>query len=325
MANSLISMIKGNSTLINNTEVLNGQVLFDTDKKAILLDDNNTRSEYCGADKSNKNLAPIENGNTATRGYSAGSYVVWKEQLYKVLTQINSGTAFVVGTNIALDTVGAELTQISADTSWYGTSSTAAGTTAKIATTTDSKFTLVTGAKVRIKFTYANTASAPTLNVDSKGAKSIKAYDTTAPTMWWKAGDVVDFTYDGTNWIMGATQGQISELNNDLVTKQNKTWNVISINASITNSYTYELPQSILSATDIYLFTGIPSYNDSKVLVRFFPHKDVAESYYYRQTDSYVIKFAFRYNDNTNALYISDYYVAGWGDGVTSLEKIFYR
>ena len=115
MANSLISMIKGNSTLINNTEVLNGQVLFDTDKKAILLDDNNTRSEYCGADKSNKNLAPIENGNTATRGYSAGSYVVWKGQLYKVLTQINSGTAFVVGTNIVADTVGAELTQINND------------------------------------------------------------------------------------------------------------------------------------------------------------------------------------------------------------------
>ena len=56
MANSLISMIKGNSTLINNTEVLNGQVLFNTDEKTISLDDNNTRSEYCGADKSNKNL-----------------------------------------------------------------------------------------------------------------------------------------------------------------------------------------------------------------------------------------------------------------------------
>ena len=261
MANSLISMIKGNSTLINNTEVLNGQVLFDTDKKAILLDDNNTRSEYCGADKSNKNLAPIENGNTATRGYSAGSYVVWKEQLYKVLTQINSGTAFVVGTNIALDTVGAELTQISADTSWYGTSSTAAGTTAKIATTTDSKFTLVTGAKVRIKFTYANTASAPTLNVDSKGAKSIKAYDTTAPTMWWKAGDVVDFTYDGTNWIMGATQGQISELNNDLASipkygriylpRTNYTTNIYG---QVSIDFSSQLPSGavIVSATQIY-------------------------------------------------------------------------
>ena len=110
MANSLISMIKGNSTLINNTEVLNGQVLFDTDEKSILLDDNNTRSEYCGADKSNKNLASIENGTTASKGYSAGSYVVWKGQLYKVTRQINSGTAFNIGYNITSDTVGAELT-----------------------------------------------------------------------------------------------------------------------------------------------------------------------------------------------------------------------
>ena len=99
---------------------------------------------------------------------------------------------------------------------WYGTCSTAAATTAKKATSTDSKFSLVTGAKVRIKFTYTNTASAPTLNVDSKGAKYIKAYDTTAPTIWWNAGDVVDFTYDGTNWIMGATQGEVEQLKSDL-------------------------------------------------------------------------------------------------------------
>jgi len=144
MANSLISMIKGDSTLINNTEVLDGQVLFNTDEKTILLDDDNTRTKYCGADKSNKNLAPIENGNTATRGYAAGSYVVWKEQLYKVLTQINSGTAFVVGTNIALDTVGAELTQINSDLAdvraelidngSIGTVNLPAGTTVDIAT-----------------------------------------------------------------------------------------------------------------------------------------------------------------------------------------------
>ena len=50
-------------------------MLFNTDEKTILLDDDNTRTKYCGADKSNKNLAPIENGNTATRGYAAGSYV----------------------------------------------------------------------------------------------------------------------------------------------------------------------------------------------------------------------------------------------------------
>jgi len=106
------------------------------------------------------------------------------------------------------------------DIPWYGTSSTAAATAAKVATTTDVKLgALAVGQKVRIKFTNANTAAAPTLNVDSKGAKAIKAYGTTAPTVMWKAGDVVDFTYDGTNWIMGATAGMIDGLNSDLTAK----------------------------------------------------------------------------------------------------------
>lgn len=128
-----------------------------------------------------------------------------------------TGNVDITPTNIGLGNVDNEsITPLKNDISWYGTCSTAAATTAKIATSTDSKFSLVTGAKVRIKFTYTNTASAPTLNVDSKGAKSIKAYGTTAPTIWWNAGDVVDFTYDGTNWIMGATQGEIEQLKSDL-------------------------------------------------------------------------------------------------------------
>lgn len=114
MANSLISMIKGDSTLINNTEVLNGQVLFNTDEKTILLDDGGVRANY---GSSPKNLGYVENGNTATRGYSAGSFIVWKGQLYKTLVQINSGTAFAVGTNIVADTVGVELSQINSDLS----------------------------------------------------------------------------------------------------------------------------------------------------------------------------------------------------------------
>lgn len=112
MANSLISMIKGNSTLIDNTEVLDGQVLFNTDTKTILLDDNNTREEYGGGDESNKNLAIIEEGEVATRGYAKGTYIIWQEQLYKVLSQINSGDSFVVNQNISEDTVGQELTQV---------------------------------------------------------------------------------------------------------------------------------------------------------------------------------------------------------------------
>lgn len=56
---------------------------------------------------------------------------------------------------------------------------------------------------VAVKFTYANTAASPTLNVNSTGAKSIAAYGTTAlPINAWAAGATVVFVYDGTRWIM---------------------------------------------------------------------------------------------------------------------------
>lgn len=84
----------------------------------------------------------------------------------------------------------------------YATSSTEASTTAKTASTADGGFELEEGATVKVLFSNTNTASAPTLSIDNSTAKSIKAYGTTDPTIWWKAGDVVEFTYDGTNWIM---------------------------------------------------------------------------------------------------------------------------
>ena len=84
----------------------------------------------------------------------------------------------------------------------YAVSSTAAGTAAKVATPSGS-FTLSTGAKVSVKFTYANTAASPTLNFGGTGAKAIKAYGTTAAGSGaWVAGQIVQFEYDGTNWLI---------------------------------------------------------------------------------------------------------------------------
>lgn len=88
-----------------------------------------------------------------------------------------------------------------ADIIHYGTCATAAGTAAKAATITG--FKLVTGARVAIKFSAANTVANPTLNVNGTGAKAIKMYGTTAVNVnAWVAGAVVEFVYDGTNWIM---------------------------------------------------------------------------------------------------------------------------
>ena len=52
------------------------------------------------------------------------------------------------------------------------TCSTAAATTAKVATLDDStNFSLAAGVKVAVTFTYGNSATTPTLNVNSSGAK----------------------------------------------------------------------------------------------------------------------------------------------------------
>ena len=89
-------------------------------------------------------------------------------------------------------------------TTSYAVCSTAATTSAKTATITN--FSLAVGRTVKIKFANANTASTPTLNVNGTGAKAIMMYgDTPAgnnPSTSWVAGEVVQFVYDGTNWIM---------------------------------------------------------------------------------------------------------------------------
>jgi len=87
---------------------------------------------------------------------------------------------------------------------YYATCTTAAGTAAKVAATTNTDFTLETGAMVRVKFTNADTYNGTSsLNVDSKGAKNIVRVGTTVkPRYNWTAGEVVDFVYDGTYFVM---------------------------------------------------------------------------------------------------------------------------
>ena len=81
----------------------------------------------------------------------------------------------------------------------YCTSTTAAETAAKIATVNGGiSIKLYVGITVSVNFTYANTASSPTLNVGSTGAKPIVCNG--ARYAYWSAGMSVVFTYDGTNW-----------------------------------------------------------------------------------------------------------------------------
>ena len=87
---------------------------------------------------------------------------------------------------------------------YYATCDTAASTAGKIALTVNNDFKLETGAMVRVKFanndTYNGTS---TLKVDNADAINIIRVGATIKNRYyWLAGEVVDFIYDGTNFVM---------------------------------------------------------------------------------------------------------------------------
>lgn len=87
---------------------------------------------------------------------------------------------------------------------WYATCPTAASTAQKVVTTDTGDFSLSAGNMLRVLFTYSNTASAPTLKVDSSAATPyVRVVSDTAGAQYqWQAGEVVDFVYDGTYFMM---------------------------------------------------------------------------------------------------------------------------
>ena len=117
----------------------------------------------------------------------------------------------------------------------YATSNTAAGTTAKTATVQNGSFTLATGVKVSVKFTYANSASNPTLNINSSGAKTIRWRNANlSDSQYWSAAQVVDFVYDGTYWnVIGAINSGSIDTSNLLKKTGDTMTGPLSLTASV--------------------------------------------------------------------------------------------
>lgn len=85
----------------------------------------------------------------------------------------------------------------------FCTCSTASATAEKAITLNG--FSLSTGATIIVSFTNANTATAPTLNVNSVGAISIASESGTVCSStnpaYFPANSTVEFIYNGTNWV----------------------------------------------------------------------------------------------------------------------------
>ena len=112
----------------------------------------------------------------------------------------------------------------SANISHFGTCSTAAATAAKVVSC--SGFTLATGARIIVQFTVTNTASSPTLNVNSTGAKAIVYRNAAITASNLAANRVYEFVYDGTNYEL------IGDINTDTNTDTKVTQTVTTTNAS---------------------------------------------------------------------------------------------
>lgn len=95
--------------------------------------------------------------------------------------------------------------KIKSQLTYYGTCATGASASAKVVDCDN--FALATGVQIRVKFTNANTYNGTaTLNVNGTGAKNITRVGTTTSTRYyWSGGEVVDFVYDGTNFVMSRT------------------------------------------------------------------------------------------------------------------------
>ncbi len=98
---------------------------------------------------------------------------------------------------------------------WYGTSSTAESTAAKVVSCDD--FVLQTGAIIVVTFSTANTAATPTLNVNNTGAKSIligtSTPNTTTNAFKWSNNSVLMFMYNGTSYVFLAVRAANTTLN----------------------------------------------------------------------------------------------------------------
>lgn len=135
-------------------------------------------------------------------------------------------------------------------TSWYGTSATAASTAAKTVTTTNlsTGYSLRKGNIISVKFTYANTANAPTLNIASTGAKAIwykGAVTSASNTLTWNAGDTLIFVYTGSAYLCIGKDTSVF-----VATYGTTTY------AEIENAYNADIPIIVKDTTSDHTATG---------------------------------------------------------------------
>lgn len=196
-ANAYTDVIK-NAIMQSTGEALQTKVSKETGKGL-------SSNDY--TDEEKNKLAGIEE---KANNYVHPEFPTMSSGIYKV--QINNGHISKA--------VKAEKSDITAlgipsveDIVCYGTCITDAGNPYKSITLDG--FKLVTGAKITVIFSNANTADAITLNVNGTGAKPVYYVGSAMTYRLLKipAQTGIDFIYDGTNWVYCGQESYVSQTN----------------------------------------------------------------------------------------------------------------
>lgn len=172
----------------------------------------------------------------------------------------------------------------------YATSTTGAGTAAKVATIDPAVtgYALYKGASVAVTFSTANTAANPTLNLNSTGAKQIRSHTGAALSEGeykWAAGATVDLVYDGTYWRMQdggsvkrvtAAEASIKVNANNIESKVSKDGVISSINQS---AETVKIQASKVEIDGTAVFSAISSDVDDAITDKGYATTTQAQGY----------------------------------------------
>ena len=194
-----------------------------------------------------------------------------------------------IGQNAEAITLRATKTEVQQVRPAYASSSTAAGTAAKVATIDPAVtgYALYKGASVAVTFSTANTAATPTLNLNSTGAKQIRSYTGAALSeaeYKWAAGSTIDLVYDGTYWRMQdsgavkrvtAAEASISVNADNIESKVSKDGVISSINQS---AETVKIEASRVEIDGTAVFSAISSNVDDAITGKGYQTSSQVES-----------------------------------------------
>lgn len=144
---------------------------------------------------------------------------------------------------------------------YYGTCDTAAATRDKVVTCANFPSALKAGQKLSVKFTYGDeSTSYARMTVNSLSRKNIQFVSGSTMLNIWRAGEVVDFVYDGTAWIV-VNGGAY----NKIATERDSSVHLplqfqVNENSSVTLSFTTEWAYSFLLVSTYTDITNMNGY-----------------------------------------------------------------